>query len=359
MTQRYGSDVPRLRAGGLLLVALACGQGEPGPRFSFTVRGRWPDPTALTYAIEAERGPVDAATFVEAVERALDAWSKTGVVLFVEESAGADVVFGWRTDTHDACQPFGRDESAAHAGPTLSPTFVHFDADRTWGGADGFSLFQVALHETGHVLGLGHSADERAVMYSVPSADRARLGESDRAGLHSLYGGGRARPGDVRVLAGDGDAHELAILRGVAPPETTELAVFDTDGDGADELLVWRTDARGDGALTIFRFDEGPRLARTTGPLLSSVPPGTQGVLLEGRSGERLLLGIRPDGRFSARRFDDGGRLAAWTPSGPFELTEGLSDLDGDGVLDGTPEPPALPTAGDLDGDGRIERVSR
>ena len=42
---------------------------------------------------------------------------------------------------------------------------MHFDADENWGIGVNTDLFSVALHETGHALGLGHSDKPGDVMY--------------------------------------------------------------------------------------------------------------------------------------------------------------------------------------------------
>ncbi len=76
---------------------------------------------------------------------------------------------------------------------TTLPKPVHFDRDEaTWAdGASGvsFDVETVALHEIGHILGLRHSADPRAVMFSsIPAGvRRAQLTEDDLAGIGQIY----------------------------------------------------------------------------------------------------------------------------------------------------------------------------
>jgi hypothetical protein len=61
---------------------------------------------------------------------------------------------------------------------------LHFDDDESWGEA--IDLFTVALHETGHALGLGHSDRPGTVMY--PYYRRATaLTEEDIAAIRELY----------------------------------------------------------------------------------------------------------------------------------------------------------------------------
>jgi Matrixin len=50
-----------------------------------------------------------------------------------------------------------------------------------------FDLESVFLHENGHVAGLGHSTDTRAVMYPSYQTARCSLAADDQAGIAALY----------------------------------------------------------------------------------------------------------------------------------------------------------------------------
>jgi hypothetical protein len=341
MPMRMGS-----RRGLALLLALgvlsqACGRDEPF-QARFAVRGRWPGERALGYRIDPEGGPLAPAEFRRAIRSALDEWSATGCASFHEAPAGAEpaLTFSWQRGAHGECVPFGTDPGVAHAGPVGPGTFVHFDAGRDWSARE-LSLRQAALHEVGHVLGLDHSPDEAAALYPEPSPARDRLARSDLAGIHSLYGGGSRAPGDLVVEGGGG----TLTLHAVAPRALARWALFDTDGDGDAEVLVWRTDPAGHGALWSFHFARGPRLARTLGPLYGVAAPGLEFEPVRTARGERLLVLVGERGPLQARILDAAGLPRLF-----------------EGELPPLPGPPAERSdllQGDLDGDGGVETVTR
>ncbi|GAC1342951.1 MAG: hypothetical protein NVSMB18_17890 [Acetobacteraceae bacterium] len=49
------------------------------------------------------------------------------------------------------------------------------------------SLYEVALHELGHALGLDHSTDPNAIMYPSVGPSNAELDRADLDGIHALY----------------------------------------------------------------------------------------------------------------------------------------------------------------------------
>ncbi len=345
--RRRGPTGARRCAVAALALGAACtprADAAPAVPADFTVRGRLAGPRTLTWRIDAERAPIAADAFARAVARAAAVWTATGVVDLRAASGGepANVTLSFRRGHHGACEPFGPMADVAHTGPLGSDTFVHFDAGRQWSehGGGGLSVFHTALHELGHVLGLGHAEAEAAVMSNAVARPSA-LSAHDLAGLHSLYGGGVDAPSDLRIVAGDGS--ELAVLRAVAPASCCEHAVFDADGDGAAEVLVWRTDTNGHGVLRTFGFVSGARLARTGGPFSGAVAAGAAVGFTVGADGRRLMVSTFADGARQARQFDRHGVPGDPTAVIPADVLARA----------------ARPTAGDLDGDGRPERVVR
>ena len=94
----------------------------------------------------------------------------------------------------DCFSPFdGLGEVLAH-GITPPDGRIHFDeaekwtekGSRFWSKTE--SLYQVATHEIGHALGLGHSTDADAVMWPFSKKGKPKLAKDDIAGIRKLYG---------------------------------------------------------------------------------------------------------------------------------------------------------------------------
>ena len=214
---------------------------------------------------------------------------------------------GERRDLANPEGRFGRDTSVAATGPVGPGCTVVFDADRSWSETSGSgpSLHQAAVHEIGHVLGLGHTEDPASVLHPQRENGRTRLAPADLAGLHSLYGGGSEGPGDLVIEA----ARPVPALRRVAPPEMTAWVLFDTDGDGDEEVLVWATGARAAGVLTVYHFSEGPLLERSVGPHLGIGGHGARVLVGRAPDGERCIDVAWPDSTYSRWSF---GTTGCW-----------------------------------------------
>lgn len=335
----------------LALLSLAgCGDPAaaalpPGTPAAFTIRGRLEDPRHVTFRAEPAPAPLDAEALRRAIGRAAATWNATGLVVFapVAGDEPATVNVGFRHGSHPPCPPFGAGVDVAHTGPVAPGTFVHFDAGRTWsenGGAGALSMYDTALHELGHVLGLDHSEADDAVMGTAIPRPQA-LSTHDLAGLWSLYGGGDDTPADLCIRRDDGALP--AVLRQVAPPQNTGYAVFDTDGDEDAEVLVWRTDRDGHGTLMIYHFTRGPLLARTLGPFPGAVGAETAVTFAVGDDGERWMLVAFANGSRTVRGFTGDGLLA------PPRREPTAAEIARATAV----------TTGDLDGDGAPETVLR
>ncbi len=95
------------------------------------------------------------------------------------------------TGNHGDGYPFdGPGQTLAHAFPP-SDGRMHFDEDEDYSGSGTFDLLAVAVHEIGHIIGLGHSKVRGAIMW--PTITRGhnpnlRLHSDDIRGAQTLYG---------------------------------------------------------------------------------------------------------------------------------------------------------------------------
>ena len=106
--------------------------------------------------------------------------------------ASADIKIGFFSRGHGDNAPFdGAGGVLAHA---FAPTrgWFHYDADENWAinpTANAFDVESVAVHEIGHLLGLGHSQDRNAIMFPSigPGQKKVNLGQDDINGIRALY----------------------------------------------------------------------------------------------------------------------------------------------------------------------------
>ncbi|EDO34801.1 predicted protein, partial [Nematostella vectensis] len=125
--------------------------------------------TSLTYAFENYGDDMTSATQENILARAFSMWSDNSNLTFtlVSDASNADIKIAFVTGTHSNCiYPFdGQGSVLAHA---FFPTdgSLHFDDDEdfTDGVATGTNLLAVAVHEIGHILGVGHSSETNSVM---------------------------------------------------------------------------------------------------------------------------------------------------------------------------------------------------
>ena len=137
--------------------------------------------------------------FRRAVQRAFVTWTHVGDVpvrfKFVRDPAGAEVEVGWierfpERRTGQADVVWNGDGWLVRADLTLA---TH--TPQGW-LLDDDAVYTVALHEIGHLLGLGHSDDPRDVMSSTTTVHD--LTPRDRRTARLLYA---LPPGSVRVPA--------------------------------------------------------------------------------------------------------------------------------------------------------------
>ncbi|KAK7317576.1 hypothetical protein RJT34_01931 [Clitoria ternatea] len=205
--------------------------GNSKPRFHtvshfslFPGQPRWPEGMQeLTYAFFPGNELSDTVKGVFAA--AFARWSEVTPLTFRETAAyfGADIRIGFFSGDHGDGEPFdGILGTLAHA---FSPTNgrFHLDAAEDWvvsGDVEksalstAVDLESVAVHEIGHLLGLGHSSVEEAVMFPTISSRRKKvvLAEDDIQGIQFLYGTNPNYNGSTATSAPERDSSNTAPL---------------------------------------------------------------------------------------------------------------------------------------------------
>ncbi|PRQ53928.1 putative envelysin [Rosa chinensis] len=129
-----------------------------------------------------------------AVARAFATWARNTHFTFSQAQSyeNADLKISFHKGDHGDGSSFdGPGGILAHAFYPSDGRF-HYDADETWsvGATPGaVDLESVALHEIGHLLGLGHSSVEGAIMAPAisPGVARISLTGDDVQGIRALY----------------------------------------------------------------------------------------------------------------------------------------------------------------------------
>lgn len=163
----------------------------------------WPrSKKSLKYAITAtSETTIDRATLSKVFASAFARWSAVTTLNFTEtaSASGADITIGFYRGDHGDGEAFdGPLGTLAHA---FSPTNgrFHLDAAEAWVASGDITrassdvavdLESVAVHEIGHLLGLGHSSVQGTIMYpTITSRTRkVDLASDDVLGIQNLYG---------------------------------------------------------------------------------------------------------------------------------------------------------------------------
>lgn len=151
---------------------------------------------ALFYAFtdSSAKLPADSAEFE--IVRAFSEWNKIVQVSFSPNTnplGSKTIAVLFATGAHGDGYPFdGPGGVLAHTfypapiNPEPIAGDMHFDDSQNWHIGTDVDLFSVALHETGHALGLGHSDDPTDVMYPYYKQVTA-LASGDTQAILTLY----------------------------------------------------------------------------------------------------------------------------------------------------------------------------
>jgi len=180
-----------------------------------TVGAKWPR-TDLSFRYLNSTPDLSESRQRAIIQETFDRWADESALSFREVpiSESSELSVSFHRGSHGDGYPF--DNGGGPDTNTLAHAFsppprgggwagsLHFDEFERWkdqAGGRGIRLYNVALHEIGHLLGLSHSQDQNAIMYAFYGEDRNDLRADDIAGIQSLYGSPVSEP--VAIAPGE------------------------------------------------------------------------------------------------------------------------------------------------------------
>lgn len=128
----------------------------------------------LTYKIHKYPKRLSEENVNTEIQRAFNIWTNHVDLKVRHKKLGkVDINLSFEFGDHGCIWGFdGAGGTLAHAYSPGHPDYTgdaHFDAAEYWSvnSTEGVNLFQVAVHEFGHSLGMDHSNDKKAIMYPI------------------------------------------------------------------------------------------------------------------------------------------------------------------------------------------------
>lgn len=161
-------------------------------RKRFTAVTRWRRNSLRYFQHSYPSRALSRSEVISIIKRAFQYWTDVCCLRTVKKSSRpAHITLGFYSGFHGDLYPF---TSPTHLAHTFYPPDgrVHFNDDEMWTNATefGINLRQVAVHEIGHALGLGHTWIKEAVMFPYYMGYKSdfHLHKDDIFGIRFLYG---------------------------------------------------------------------------------------------------------------------------------------------------------------------------
>jgi hypothetical protein len=156
--------------------------------------------------------------YQETIESAFQAWAQATGLSFVEVSdpSKADIQIGWGDFNTASTEILGYTSYESQNGQFMPGPLIRLedpsqdpftDSGLTYFGTNA-QLYQVALHEIGHALGLADNSDPNSVMYPFSEASNRTLDATDIGAIQMLYG----LTGNGSASQGQGSAADMPLM---------------------------------------------------------------------------------------------------------------------------------------------------
>jgi predicted Zn-dependent protease len=205
---QIGADAAAQAAEAAKARAVSAAQAPAAPAAASSAQfegAKWQDGT-ITWAFATGSGtaanPISGSVgsqYQATIESAFQAWaSATGLASQeVSDPSKADIQIGWGDFNTASTGILGYTSFESQNGQFMPGTLIRMEDPSqdafnnpglTYSGTDA-QLYQVALHEIGHALGLAGNSDPNSVMYPFSTASNRMLDATDIGGIQTLYGG--------------------------------------------------------------------------------------------------------------------------------------------------------------------------
>jgi hypothetical protein len=168
--------------------------------------------------------------YQEAIEQALQTWANATGLTFQEvpDSKASDIRIGWEDLDTSTTGVIGATSIMPVAGamqpdvevrledPAQDPLASGSGGALTYSGTET-TLYQAALHEIGHALGLGASSDPDSIMYPELGTSNPTIDVTDMANVTALYGDPSGRSAAALLV------QAMASFGGVSPAVATSI----------------------------------------------------------------------------------------------------------------------------------------